>query len=138
MNFELSVPPVEGLTTDEIVEAFIKELKMHETSEWPVNRQKYVSYVSFGSDPAHPHELELYAIAGELRSYPQKAVDGKWYVDVKIWNGDVGKKVRTLIPYMKQAGNPMVALMDGIEDMAIPGKVINLHIMLGQVPQHMK
>jgi hypothetical protein len=135
MNFELSVPPVEGLTTDEIVEAFIKELKMHETSEWPANRQKYVS---FGSDPSRPYELELRAIAGELRSYPQKAVDGKWYADVKIWNGDAGKKVRTLIPYMKQAGNPMVALMDGIEDMAIPGKVFNLHIMLGQVPPHMK
>ena len=135
MNFELVVPSVEGLTTDEIVEAFIKELKMHETSEWPVNRQKYVS---FGSDPSRPYELELRAIAGELRSYPQKAVDGKWYVDVKIWNSDTGKNVRTLIPYMKQAGNPMVALMDGIEDMAIPGKVFDLHIKLGQVPPHMK
>lgn len=135
MKFDLVVPKVEGLDEDAVVESFIENLKTYEKSDWPVNRLKYVC---FGDDPTHSQEIGLHNIAGELSNYPQKGCNGKWFVDVNIFDSDMGKKVRRLIPYMKQASNPMVALMDGIEDMAIPGKVFNLHIKLGQVPPHMK
>ena len=135
MQFDLVVPKVKGLNEDAVVESFIENLKTYEKSDWPVNRLKYVT---FGDDPTHPQEIGLHNIAGELRDYPHKGFSGKWFVDVRIFDGDMGKKVRLLVPYMKQAGNPMVALMDGIEDMAIPGKVFDLHIKLGQVPPHMK
>ena len=135
MKFELVVPPVDNLTTDEVVNAFIQTVQSKKSSDAPVIAEKYVT---FDGKPDFPQAIDCGAVAGELRDLPKKKADGKWYVDIDLLDTDSGKRLRLIMPYLKQAGNPIVALMDGVVDMAIPDKVFNLHIKFGQVPPHLK
>ena len=102
MRFELVVPHTDKHSADDIFAMFNARLETRISGDWPVIPEKYVAF----GDDFRAGEIDLSQVAGELRSLPEKK-DGKWLVDVVMYDNKPGKEVTTLAPYLKKAGAPM-------------------------------
>jgi len=124
MKFELIAPKTDKYSEDDIVAKFIAEyqerLQGDWPGDWPVIPQKYVTY----GEGCRPGEVDLANIAGEIAILPQKEADGKWYVDVLIYNNAPAKALMEQIPLCKKYGCPIKVKLGVFTDGdVVPGPI---------------
>ena len=107
MKFEMIVPTMQGYTADDIVNAYITAIESHLMNEWPVIEEMYVT---FGPRP-YPHELDAGSVAGKVTRKPEKNAEGKWTIDVELYDTKDGNAVKTLVPYLEKDGQPMKVMI---------------------------
>ena len=112
MKFELIVPKTEKYSEDDIVAKYIYEYQERLRGDWPIIPQKYVTY----GEGRRPGEVYMPITAGKIESLPQKEADGKWYVDVILYENAPANSLREHIPLCKKFGCPVKVKLDGFTD----------------------
>lgn len=107
MEFEMIVPTMQGYTADDIVNAYISAIESHLMHEWPVIEELYVTF----GPQTYPIELDVGSVAGKVSGKPEKNADGKWTINVELYDTNEGKAVKTLIPYLEKDGQPMKVMI---------------------------
>lgn len=111
MRFELAVPHTDKHSADDIFAMWKARLETRISGDWPVIPEKYLAF----GDDYRSGKVDLAQTAGELRSWPEKK-DGKWFVDVTMYDNKPGNEVMKLVPYLKKAGAPMKVALTAFYD----------------------
>ena len=112
MKFELIVPKTDKYSEDDIVAMYIAEYQERLHGDWSVIPQKYITY----GEGHRPGEVDLSITAGEVASLPQKEADGKWYVDVMLYDNAPANSLREHLPLYKTFGCPIKVKLNGFTD----------------------
>jgi len=112
MKFEMIIPELPGHTSDELVERYMASVEARRRTDWPVIAELYVTYGQVRA----PFELDMGKVAGKVTGKPEKGADGKWSVEVELYDSAPGKTLNTLIPYMEKEGKPFKVLLNGYYD----------------------
>lgn len=111
MRFELAVPHTDKHTADDIFAMWKARLENRISGDWPVIPEKYVAF----GDDFRSGVVDLAQTAGEIGEVSAKE-DGKWFVDVTMYDNNPGKEVMKLAPYLKKYGAPMKVALTAFYD----------------------
>lgn len=112
MQFEMIIPIMPNHTADDLVNSYIADVETRMKGDWPVIAELYVTF----GPQTYPAELDVGSVAGKVSGKPEKNAEGKWTIDVELYDTNEGKAVKTLIPYMEKDGSPMKVMLNGYTD----------------------
>ena len=107
MKFEMIIPIMPNQTADDLVHSYIADVETRMKGDWPVIAELYVTF----GPQTFPVELDVGSVAGKVSGKPEKNAEGKWTIDVELYDTKEGNAVKTLIPYLEKDGQPMKVMI---------------------------